>query len=56
MPQDFLKYVSAILAAGAVLLGVGRYIGGIETRLQHIEDQQRYLHGTVDVPKSPYGP
>lgn len=56
MQGDFWKYVSAILAAGAVLLGIGRYIGGIETRLQHLEDQSRYLHGSVDIPKSPYGP
>lgn len=48
---DAWKFIGAALTAGAMLLGVGRYVGNIEQRITHLESQQFYLHGAFDVPK-----
>ena len=52
MTNDLWKYIGVALTAGAMLLGVGRYVGNIEQRLEQLEKSQRYLHGSVEVPRS----
>ena len=56
MPDTFWRYIGAALTAGGLLLGAGRYIGSIETRINQLETQQRYLHGTFTVPHREVAP
>lgn len=51
MSDAFWRYVRAALAAGALLVGVGRYVGNMEQRIEQLERSQQYLHGTFAVPQ-----
>lgn len=56
MPETFWRYVSAALAAGALLVGVGRYVGNMEQRIEQLERDTHYIHGDLrqfsgDAPK-----
>ena len=51
MTPDLWKYLGVALTAIAMLLGVGRYVGNLEQRLEQLEKSQRYLHGTIEVPR-----
>lgn len=37
----------------AALLAAGMWLGRLESRVSHLEQQQHYLHGTFDLPKEP---
>lgn len=45
--NELWKYVSAALAAGAMLLGVGRYVGNLEQRINQLERQSEFMHGDL---------
>ena len=42
-----LQTLVAALALGGALLGVGRYIGNMETRIAQLEKNERFLHGEL---------
>jgi hypothetical protein len=51
MPKNWLAYAGAALTVGGLILGAGRFIGQIESRLNQLERQQNYLHGAVNLPR-----
>lgn len=51
MPKDLIAYVLAAVTLMGSLLGVGRFVGRIEDRLDQLERLQKFEHGTFDLPK-----
>lgn len=51
MPKDAIAYLLAALTLIGAVLGVGRFVGKIEDRIEQLERQQRYLHGTIRLPE-----
>ncbi len=45
-----LKFGGALVAAATMLLGIGRYVGQMEQRMQQLESKQEYYHGQWEVP------
>lgn len=47
MTDALWRYVGAALTAGGLLLGVGRYVGNLEQRIEQLEEDARYIHGDM---------
>lgn len=43
--KEYAGYLGAAVALVASLLGIGRFVGRIESRLDQLERAQSYLHG-----------
>lgn len=48
MDNRWLAIIGALVALGASILGVGRFVGNIESRIENLERQQKFLHGSID--------
>ena len=44
------KVVGGAVMIGSLLVGIVRYIDGIEARMQQLELKEQYMHGTFAVP------
>lgn len=44
------KVIAGAVTIGSLLVGVVRYIDGLEARMQRIELREQYIHGTFTVP------
>lgn len=49
--QQWLALLGAALALVTALFGAGQKYGELTQRIQALEDQARYLHGTFTLPK-----
>ena len=50
MMTDWKPYVAMGLTLIGLLFQGARWVGQIETRLEQLEQKDRYLHGTYQVP------
>lgn len=50
-PKDAITYLIAAVTLMGSLLGVGRFVGRIEDRLDQLERKEKYEHGSYDLPK-----
>lgn len=47
-PKSLLALVLTLLG---IVLGIGRWVGKMETRIEQLENKDRFIHGTYTVPE-----
>ena len=50
MSDQFWKYIGVLVTIGGLILGAGRFVGKLEQRIEQLERNERWLHGTVEAP------
>jgi hypothetical protein len=49
--ETLWKIVAGLITLVSLVVGLTRHIDTLESRIQRLEDKERYLHGSFAVPK-----
>ena len=49
--ETLWKIVAGLITLVSLAVGLTRHIDTLESRIQRLEDKERYLHGSFAVPK-----